>query len=316
MITLPVMARELKVEAKKPVGYRMRFLIGTLAFLAFGLPILAGYQPAGEQAFEQIHQMVVLILALSAPLLTADTISREKREGTLGLLQLTTLKPAQIAGSKFFVQIIKVLQLWLLLVPFVSISLLLGGVTWSNLVFSLITDLWLILLGLSCGFIASSLARQFIWSLILAYVLFVVIGTTSLALTTRPILNAFITSVAGQYDFVAWAKIGITVMLNPNEITNILVSPVTSMFGLTASSPFYSALLALFGCQLFISIILLLVGITWVGRVIGRKAEKEQETAGQIWFRKKFLTPRFLRSAFTEYMRRKMDSNPLIWLEI
>ena len=102
MTVLPVIARELRASARQPFTYYLRVLGVTallLASLLFGLHF--GFEPAlGRQLFGGLHCTLFGAIWVLVPMLTADCISRERREGTLGLLFLTPLKGTDIVVAK------------------------------------------------------------------------------------------------------------------------------------------------------------------------------------------------------------------------
>jgi ABC-type transport system involved in cytochrome c biogenesis permease component len=63
---------------------------------------------------------------------TADCLSEEKREGTLGLLFLTDLKGADIVLGKLAATSMRGFYGFLAVFPVLAIPLLLGGITWAR----------------------------------------------------------------------------------------------------------------------------------------------------------------------------------------
>src|SRR5213079_1264829 len=66
---------------------------------------------------------------LAGVFLTADCLSEEKREGTIGLLFLTDLHGYDLVLGKFAAMLISALYGLLTLLPITALPLLLGGVT-------------------------------------------------------------------------------------------------------------------------------------------------------------------------------------------
>lgn len=95
MTILPLIERELRVRARRRAVYWARFAVA-LAGILICLPTLvmsasswSGSQAAlGHSAFNGLV-VTAFFLCCCAGLLTADSISRERREGTLGLLSLS-----------------------------------------------------------------------------------------------------------------------------------------------------------------------------------------------------------------------------------
>src|SRR6476469_9669292 len=94
------------------------------------------------------------------PLLAADCISRERREGTLPLLFLTWLTPREIVTAKGGAHAVRALTLWGAALPVAAIAFLMGGVTWKEAVISACINFCSILFALSAGLAASSISRR------------------------------------------------------------------------------------------------------------------------------------------------------------
>ena len=90
MTFLPIVARELRVAARRRGTYRMRLamvwgalITGTSIFVA---TVGATPQQTGQYVFLGLSWLCLLYCLLSGRRWTADCLSEEKREGTLGLL--------------------------------------------------------------------------------------------------------------------------------------------------------------------------------------------------------------------------------------
>jgi hypothetical protein len=129
MNVLPVIARELRASARQPFTYYVRALGATallLASLLFG--VYQGFEMGmGRRLFGALHCTLFCAIWVLVPMLTADCISRERREGTLGLLFLTPLKGTDIVVAKGLAQGLRALTLGLAVVPVLTIPFLLGG---------------------------------------------------------------------------------------------------------------------------------------------------------------------------------------------
>ena len=100
MTALPIVERELRLVARRNSTYwrRVGFGAGMAGLAAYFLLIsfrfirgLPGY-PAGSIFLGMLADLVFVYACISGVNGTADSISQEKREGTLGLLFLTDLK--------------------------------------------------------------------------------------------------------------------------------------------------------------------------------------------------------------------------------
>lgn len=101
-----VVERELRAAARRPELYRWRVLLLT-AVIVLTLPIFIGWNGVsglalyrlGWELFVFWSGLLILGCWLSG-LLTADCISRERPEGTLGLLFLRKLTPGTVLAAK------------------------------------------------------------------------------------------------------------------------------------------------------------------------------------------------------------------------
>src|SRR4051794_28693414 len=101
---LPIAERELRVAARTPRTYHARmaggFIFGLITvwfFWLFRKAFAAGMVPA--QTYQFISSLALMTCLFSGNA-TADAISSEKRNGTLGLLFLTDLKGIDIIAGK------------------------------------------------------------------------------------------------------------------------------------------------------------------------------------------------------------------------
>ena len=134
MTVLPVIARELRASARQPFTYYLRVLGVTALLVASALfGMQQGFAPGfGRQLFAALHCALFGAIWLLVPMLTADCISRERREGTLGLLFLTPLKGTEVVVAKGLAHGLRAVTLRLAVVPVLTIPFLLGGVSWSR----------------------------------------------------------------------------------------------------------------------------------------------------------------------------------------
>lgn len=189
-----VLQRELVVQARQARTYWLRFLAGlalattlggqmvTLGDLARAMGLWRG-APTGAELFAGLHTVISLVLLFTAPLIAADSIARERREGTLGLLALTPLQPFEIVLGKVGAHVIRLFSLWLVSLPVLMIPVLMGGVNWVDVKCAVAIEFALLAGGLAAGVLASTLATT--WTntaglaLFLAFVLGQSIATTA-----------------------------------------------------------------------------------------------------------------------------------------
>ena len=103
----PVVQRELREGARRPVNHRLRFWSVAAGTLLLWINVSTSERPAAQMGgwlFASLHTMLLGLILLIVPGLTADCIAREKREGTLGLLFLTPLSAVGIVAGKALAQ--------------------------------------------------------------------------------------------------------------------------------------------------------------------------------------------------------------------
>ncbi|MGO8676723.1 MAG: ABC transporter permease [Limisphaerales bacterium] len=133
MTFLPIVARELRVASRRRRTFWGRagaaaavIAVGVWLFL-----IMAQEPPAtvSRTLFSVMSSGAALYCLLSGLWSTADCLSREKREGTLGLLFLTDLRGYDVVVGKLAATSLNAFYGVLAIVPMLGVPLLLGGVT-------------------------------------------------------------------------------------------------------------------------------------------------------------------------------------------
>lgn len=92
--------------------------------------------------------------------LTADSISEEKREGTLGLLFLTNLNASSIALGKLAAHGLLALYSIVAVIPIMTVPVLMGGGDLQSLATTVLVLLLTLGLGLLLGLLASTVCRR------------------------------------------------------------------------------------------------------------------------------------------------------------
>lgn len=133
MTFLPIVARELRVASRRASTYWSR--TGT-ASLCIGVGVFVYLMNDGGSSSQLgivlFSTMVGLSLLHSLTVgvrHTADCLSEEKREGTLGLLFLTDLKGYDVVVGKLVSTSVNAFFGLLAILPIITISILMGGVT-------------------------------------------------------------------------------------------------------------------------------------------------------------------------------------------
>jgi len=172
----PVIARELQAQARQASTYWLRVLGAGALVLVLALPLRLA-QPRlfspdmGPVLFWLLNRFFFWAIWLAVPVLTADCISREKREETLGLLFLTPLTGRDIALAKSAIHALRALSFWAAAAPVLVVPLLMGGITAGDVFFSVLADGRALLLALAAGLFASAWCREWNRALLLALIL-------------------------------------------------------------------------------------------------------------------------------------------------
>src|SRR5688500_17834606 len=136
MILLPVAAREVREASRQSRTYAWRWVTAavTLAIMAFIVWVSRRSMRQGHDLFIAISVVAYIYCLLAGAVRTADTLSAEKRENTLGLLFLTDLKGWDIILGKLLSSSVNCVFGLLALVPMLAIPMMMGGVPWSGFV--------------------------------------------------------------------------------------------------------------------------------------------------------------------------------------
>ncbi len=136
MTVLPIVARELRVSARRWGTYVLRLgaaasAIALATIVYWVVSRDGGVRPAdmGKVIFGVLNGFAFLYALLIGVRVTSDCISSEKREGTLGLLFLTDLKGLDIVLGKLVASALDSFYALVSTLPVLAIPILLGSVT-------------------------------------------------------------------------------------------------------------------------------------------------------------------------------------------
>jgi len=164
MTFLPIVDRELRVTARRPGIYRLRLAVAlTAMFLAgiiFVVNLGAPQHQLGRHLFEGLSVFSIIYCLFSGRISTADCLSEEKREGTLGLLFLTDLKGYDVVLGKLAATSVSAFYGLLAALPVLAVPLLLGGITNAEFWRVALVLVNTFLLSLAIGIFGSALSRD------------------------------------------------------------------------------------------------------------------------------------------------------------
>lgn len=134
MTFLPIVARELRVTARRRTTFIVRSMVALLGIgiggsLLFMFGLMGAMAGRGEMVFMVVSRYTMLIALLAGVFLASDCVSEERREGTLGFLFLTDLKGYDVVLGKFTAVSLNAFYGLLAVFPVLALSLLAGGVT-------------------------------------------------------------------------------------------------------------------------------------------------------------------------------------------
>jgi ABC-type transport system involved in multi-copper enzyme maturation permease subunit len=166
-----VIVRELRAESRRAANYWLRVVAaGTLIFVFASIMLTSQLNPStlGAALFIRLNQTLLFAFWILVPLMTADCVSREKREGTLGLLFLTPLTVLDVIAGKAAIHVLRALTLFLAAMPVLGLPLVLGGVDWRWVLLAAVGQANAVLLGIAAGIYASTRGGSTIQVMVLA----------------------------------------------------------------------------------------------------------------------------------------------------
>ncbi len=164
MILLPVVERELRVAARRRSTYWFRTIPAILGLISGGIYMLLSAiwtrssAGLGEPLFWFLMWASFWVVLAAGLVLTSDSISVEKREGTLGFLFLTDLRGLDVAAGKLFSTSLRASYALLSLFPVVALTLLLGGPSGMQLFKTSLALLNALFCSLAVGLLVSTLS--------------------------------------------------------------------------------------------------------------------------------------------------------------
>jgi ABC-type transport system involved in multi-copper enzyme maturation permease subunit len=309
MNSWPVIVRELRDQARQPNTYWLRVLSAGLVLGMAGLLGLKGLlrNGQGQEVLPWLHWVLFTSIWIVVPLMTADSLSRERREGTLGLLFLTPLKPRDIVMAKGLSSVLRGLTVLLTVAPVMALPILLGGVSWEALAAAAVFDFSALGLALAASLLASAHCVR--WGHAAGTALLCSLGGCVL-FSSALRLSAMFSSA--RPSILLWVTplphLTLGLAFNGDETWKGLLGEV----GKTGNGTWF---LAVTGCPLIISF----MGVVLAHGLAGRSLRRHRQDSGPSpffeWCRETFCVPIVWRSLLRRSMRRSLERNPVGWLE-
>lgn len=209
MNPFPIVDRELRVAARRSWTFRTRCVFALGALVAYFLTLtLADPQPQirGRILLGVLGTFALVFCLLAGSLVTADSISVERRGGTLGLLYLTPLRAIDVVLGKLAAHGLQAFLGVLAILPLFFLPVLEGSVTWGETL-----RVWLTLILTLAGSLSLGLFFSTVWHDARTTVL----GSFAaiVLLTLGPVLYK-----VAVHDLLRWADSGVLPLLSPAHL--------------------------------------------------------------------------------------------------
>lgn len=310
MNVLPVILRELRSQARQPFTFWLRVL-GVAALLVCGSFFAAdiSFTPnRGGALFGYMHLTLLCAVWILVPLGAADCLSRERREGTLGLLFLTPLKARDIVVAKGLSHGLRGTTMLVAVLPVLTLPFLIGGVSWQQAVASALINFSGICWALAAALLASAWSKSGLRAMALAALL------AGLALLAQ--------------CFIAGMWLGATLGRNPRSGYSTLDFNLLMGFVATGLHPEawnvwagmlptvkVSQLLTAILQATVVSLLVLTCAVWLAARHVRRSWQEEPPSVRAQQIDRVFFQPVLGVSFLKRWMRSKLERNPIGWLE-
>jgi ABC-type Na+ efflux pump permease subunit len=157
-----ILHREMRIASRRKWTFRIRVLTSVGAFFCgIGLTLLSSQSSmSGNYLFSALVFFSFFFCLVQGVRRASANIAEEKRDGTLGLLFLTDLRPIDIIMGKLFSIAIPLVQPLLAFVPVLAISILLGGTTGGEVFRAALVLASILVYSISAGLFVSSFSRK------------------------------------------------------------------------------------------------------------------------------------------------------------
>ncbi|MDB6056623.1 MAG: hypothetical protein JWO95_467 [Verrucomicrobiales bacterium] len=322
---LPVLHRELRENSHRAFNYYLRPLAAGIAMFLLWLCVHnvekeMNAPSMGLFLFSLLHTFLLLLIVIIVPVMTADSIAAEKRNGTLGLLFLTPLTARGIMIGKGCAHAFRAFTLWLSVLPILVIPFLLGGIAWFDVATAITMQFCAILISLAAGMLASALFRKrnatFGAASCFAFAFNIALSICfTFTFTTVALANSGFRGNRTVFD--QSIELLPFVLTGYPEFFNFTGRMRSSMGGWSAvltTRPTYPHIWT----QLLIASALIAFLLLFIVLIIGawqiNRSWRDKQSRVSLKWSNRFCTPLFL-NRFKSQMRRLLDRNPIAWLQ-
>lgn len=291
---LPVAARELRVASRRKGTYWARVVSAGAAFLICFWMVLALTESrwrtpamAGQQLFRTLFGFAFAYVLGAGMRATASSLSRERKEGTLGLLFLTDLKGYDIVFGKLAGNALDVFYSTVAILPVLAIPILMGGITANDFGASALVLMVTLFFSLTAGIFASSFCKDERESLNAAFLIVLVFALVLPVLVNA--VNSF-----GRMQLPGYLTLASPGMLAFAAFTG-------------TGTNFWGAALGVHG----LSWVFVLLSSRFVARVWQDKPRAGWRLRWQEWLREYRLGNPQTRKALRDSL---LERNPICWL--
>jgi ABC-type Na+ efflux pump permease subunit len=302
-----IVRREMRETARRPLTHWLRVIGGVAGVFVFcssawNIPSAQ----VGPILFYGIHRLLMAMIFFIVPALTADCISRERREDTLGLLFLTPLRPWEIVVGKVLAQALKAMTLWLAVAPVLTIPFLAGGIGWRDVANCLCQEFCAGMLAVSAGMVATSIAQKRETAFVLAYLFAALLCLipTQHPWWRSPTSFRVVTTIATPSTtyYIARYQGGFNV---PVPFVPVVL-PSAVRIALIPSSYMVEGFL--------VSVLILWAAIRFAGYCLRRNWKDRLPSVRRESLIRRYCSP-IHKQSFAEGMRRALEWNPVYWLQ-
>jgi ABC-type transport system involved in cytochrome c biogenesis permease component len=299
MTFLPIVERELREAARRPVTHRTRLAAAGVIFLTWACLAVfneRGLTPPqlGSQLFGAMAFFTMGFSLFAGVFAAADSLSEERREGTLGLLFLTDLTGADVVLGKLVASSLNMVYALMATFPVLALPMLMGGLKPGEFWRAVLVLLATIFLSISSSMMVSAFCREARAAMFGAAGIMVFLGGV------LPLLG----KLAGLvFRGTVWGDI----FFWPSPVMAFWKAYEASYVRQKGPAEFWTA----WGVLIGLSLICLVIASIWLPR-----AWQERETTSSSgWWRERWRRLRFPAPAGSALARAyALSHNPFAWL--